>query len=441
MGVVDKKHRLGLLGCILAFVALSACGGSDRDRPYGRHAEREAVLSIGQVDLKPDEGGSLPAIQLPDVWANAFWPQMGGYPNHAMQHVALGAEIKTVWHRSIGRGATQRVPLLTQPIVIDGLVVTMDAEARIRAYALGNGELVWDQAAGLRRSDDAVLSGGIAYGGGYVYAATGYNELLALDLKTGDVVWRQALSGPVQSAPTVLDGRVYVITIDNRLVALDTKDGTQLWDYAVLDAGTGIVGGASPAANAKTVIAAFSSGEIAALRSENGALMWNDSLDALGRLGGVKAIADIRAVPVLDKGLLIAMNYSGQMIAIDMKRGERIWRRDIGGMNMPWVAGNMIFVVSADHQLIALSRQTGRVYWTKQLPRAYEGDNAPWYGPILAGGRLLTVSAYGRVLEIDPRTADVLNTWKVGSAVSAAPVVADGYFVILTDEGRVHVYR
>ena len=55
--------------------------------------ERISVLQL-QKDLVPSPELSSKAIVLPDTWVNQFWPQAGGYPNHAMGHLALPAKLK-----------------------------------------------------------------------------------------------------------------------------------------------------------------------------------------------------------------------------------------------------------------------------------------------------------------------------------------------------------
>lgn len=422
-------------------LVLGACG-SDKAIPL--QGERLSVLEL-QEDLVADSADVLPPMALPEAWKNEFWPQAAGYPNHSMQHLALGAHLKPAWKKKIGVGGSKDIPLMAQPIVVNGMVIVLDAASFVRAFNVEDGNLVWEQGAGFKEKDDTVITGGLAYGDQKIFLTNGYNELYAMDYKTGELLWKKTLPGPSQIAPTVLDGRVYVLTIDNSLQAFSTHDGSPVWEYSAVSEGTGVIGGASPAANREVVIAAFSSGEIAALRVENGATAWTESLDTVGRFGGLGSIADIKAAPVLDKGLLIAMNYSGRMAAIDLRSGRRIWQRDIGGENVPWVAGDTIFAVTSENNLVALNRKTGLIYWIKQL-QAYrdpddKDDPVQWQGPILAGGRLLLVSSYGRVIEVSPEDGELLTAWETGRDISVPPTLAGGRLYLISDNGLLNVYQ
>src|SRR5690606_813248 len=153
-------------------------------------------------------------------------------------------------------------------------------------------------------------------------------------------IWRKTLPAPSRAAPTIMDHRLFLVTIDNRLMTFSIEDGTLLWEFAGLSETAGLVGAASPAANREIVIPAFSSGELFALRVENGSVAWADNLSSSRRIGNLAALADIRGLPVMDKGIIFAISYGGRLVAIDERTGTRIWQREIGGSETPWVAGN-----------------------------------------------------------------------------------------------------
>ena len=94
------------------------------------------------------------------------------------------------------------------------------------------------------------------------------------------------------------------------------------------------------------VVPALSSGDILALRIENGALAWSDNLARSTRLGGLIGLSDIRALPILDQNMVIAISYGGKMAAIDKRTGNRLWQKNISGVETPWVAGDIVYVPS-----------------------------------------------------------------------------------------------
>lgn len=404
--------------------------------------ERISVLSL-EKELEPEN----PALEAqgfvaPEPWRNEFWPQAGGYPNHAMQNLALNeGELKQVWKADIGQGASKSLPMTAQPIVVDGKIFTLDTDSHLRAFSTGDGKPLWESGVRPEGEDDPVIGGGIAYSSGTLYVTTGYNEVLAVAPEDGKTVWRVSIPAPARAAPAVMDSRVFVATLDNRLLALDAANGGLLWDYTGIGEAAGLVGAASPAANKEIVIPAFSSGEVLALRVENGAVAWSDNLSVVRRSDNLAGLSDISGLPVIDKGVVFAISYGGRLVAIDERTGSRVWQRDISGSETPWIAGNHLFIVSANNKLVALGRDTGAIRWIARLDSDEKNSPSFWTGPLYAGGRLFLIASDGRVVEAAPETGKLVRTWRAGDSVSVPPLVADGTLYILADDGTLSAWK
>ena len=64
--------------------------------------ERISVLRLNRT-LVPDPALSDLRVRLPEPYANAEWPQPGGYSTHAMQHLAVSDSLNRVWSASVGQ--------------------------------------------------------------------------------------------------------------------------------------------------------------------------------------------------------------------------------------------------------------------------------------------------------------------------------------------------
>jgi len=434
-------------GCLCVLVAgLSGCGTFSSDEELILQGERVSVLDL-QTELEPEDTSLIKeGPVLPKPWKNEFWPQAGGYPSHSMQHVAFTPEQpQKIWNTDIGEGASVRFPLTSAPIVVAGTIYTLDANHTVSAFDADTGERRWRSDIRHLDEEDRVIGGGISYSRGVLYASNGYNELLGLNPLSGKILWRKTLPAPARAAPTIMDGRIFVMTLDNRILAYDAEDQQSLWEFVGVSEAAGLVGAASPAVNREIVIPAFSSGELFALRVQNGAVAWAESLASVRPASGMASIADIRGLPVIDKGIVIAISFSGRIVAIDARSGARVWSREIGGTETPWVSGNMVYVMSSDNALVALSRDKGIIRWVKQLPR-YEKEESKkglilWKGPLMAGGRLILASSHGYAIEIDPETSDVIREWETGQDVSTMPIIADGVLYLLAENGTLTAYK
>lgn len=433
-----------LLMPLMALLLLAACTEKDQAPLEG---ERISVLEL-QKTLEP-ENPELQAEGLitPAIWRNEFWPQSGGYPNHSMQNLDLSTEpLKKIWSADIGEGSVIERPLTAQPVVADGRIFTLDTDLMLSAFDITSGKSLWRVSMMAKGEEDPVISGGVAFGGGLLYVTNGYNELIAVTPADGKIAWRRTIPAPSRAAPTVLNDRVFITTLDNRLLALNAADGAPLWDYTGLSESAGLIGAASPAASRDIVVPVFSSGEITALRVENGSVAWTDNLANVRRTGGLAALSHIRALPVIDKGLVVAMSFGGRLVGLDEVTGTRVWQREIGGANTPWMAGNHLFVLSSQNELVALGREKGSIRWVTQLQRYEDPDDSAsdpinWAGPVLAGGRLILAGTDGRFVEINPETGKQLRASDMGDTVDISPVVAGGTLYLLSEDGVLSAYR
>jgi outer membrane protein assembly factor BamB len=134
------------------------------------------------------------------------------------------------------------------------------------------------------------------------------------------------------------------------------------------------------------------------------------------------------------------------MIAIDQRTGNRVWQKDIGSDKTPWIAGNTIYVVSTDNDLVALNRDTGGIRWVTPLQRVKDdkdptSDPVYWTGPVLAGNRVIVVSNRGRVMEVNPASGRPVRDWQSGYTVSLPLAVAGQTLYMLTDDGTLLAYK
>jgi outer membrane protein assembly factor BamB len=431
---------------LVAGVALAGCsdyfGTEKKDPPLP--GERVPVLSLDRA-IRPDPQIGNLDVRLPRPRANTEWPQAGGYPNHAMQHLAAGGDLKQKWRSGIGDGTDSELQLLGQPIVSRGLVFTIDVRATVRAFDAATGDRKWQRKLAPDEDDEGTLGGGLATDGERLYVTTGFAQVIALDPTDGKDVWRKTLPTPLRAPPSIYAGRVFAVTIANELFVLAADDGRNLWNHTGLTEVAGLMGGSPPAVDGELVVAPYSSGEVFALRVENGRVVWSDTLGALRRTDPVSALAHVRGVPVIDRDLVFVASHSGRTVAIDLRSGARVWEQPIGGTQGPWVAGDFVYVLGGNGELVCLSRRDGRVRWVHTLQR-FENEKSKkgpilWTGPALAGDRLIIANNKREVWSISPYNGEPLGKIRVSGPVLIPPTVADETVFLLTEDADLIALR
>ena len=388
--------KLAVLAAVAA-LALSGCGGirgphlpnfgggkKAEDAGKKLKGKRIAVLSLNDK-LEPNDALKGIGFQLPAAQPRTDWPQQGGDPNHAVEHVAAAPDLRIAWRRRIGRKVGFGDHVTSQPILADGRLYVMDGEAGVSALDPASGREIWRENLAPRKGPDReAYGGGLAYAEGQVFVSSGYRFVAALDAKTGAVKWRKDTANPVHGAPTVADGRVYTVDVEDQLLTYAAADGTEGWTYQALQEPARMLRASSPAVDGQTVVSPFASGELVALNAANGSELWSYVLSLTNRNNALSEIRDISGRPVIYRGDVLAGSHSGVFAAVDLRTGQPRWSLPIATTTSPWPAGDVVYITDQAGEVVCVSREAGQVYWIVELNAGLKAKKrALWSGPVL----------------------------------------------------------
>lgn len=460
---------------LLGVFTLSACasnpvsglfGGGDDDekaeKEDGEDAEEDderiSILALDE-QLKPDPRYIGVAVSIPTPYVNSSWSQPGGEADHTLHHLTATLDFDEIWKKDIGAASARRARLTSPPIVVADRVYVVDAETTVTAFNSETGDEIWetelapdlDQKFRLReilsgpKAQEIGFGGGVAFDQGRIFVTSGFGFVAALDAITGEEQWRVKTDAPVRTPPTAARGFVYLTTNTNEFIALNQETGEKEWSFQSFEEAARFLSSASPAAAGDLVVAPFSSGELVAFIADSGRAVWNETLVRRASLNALATLNDIAGSPVIDRGLVYVVSHGGRLSAIDIRTGQAIWDVTVASLQMPWVAGDFIFIVSIEGELAAISRNDGAIVWVTQLPR-FENEKKrkgriSWAGPVLAGGHLLLASSDKTMVKVSPETGEIVQTKKIDGAVFVSPIVAGEKVFILTEDGKLIAMR
>jgi outer membrane protein assembly factor BamB len=439
-----KTYRVTV--AVAALMALSGCGifkgGGGKKTPT--LGDRVSIL-VSENEVETDKTIADVQVLLPAPAVNDAWAQPGGNPAKSMGQLALGDQPKRAWQATID-GGSNRERLGAAPVVADNKLFVTDVTATIHAFAADTGAALWS--AGItegKLNRAARFGGGVSYDDGKLYATDGVGDVVAMNAADGAILWRAKPGAPLRGSPTVANGAVYVLTQDNQVFSLNQADGKVQWVQSGTLETQGVFGVAAPAVSQGTVVAGFSSGELSAYRYENGRILWQDALSRTSITTSVSSLSDIDAAPVIDGGRVYAVGQGGRMVALELSTGQRLWEQNFAGISTPWIAGEWLFVVTDDARLVCLSRSNGKARWIAQLKRFQnekKRSNAiTWFGPILAGNRLVLTNSRGEINFVSPTDGTVSSTIETKTPFSLPPIVANSTLYTLDQKGKVTAYR
>ncbi len=443
---VVRMVRPLAVGLLAAMLAVSGCGALKKSEKKSRTlGERISVLDY-EAQVKAEADLQNVEVVLPEQTVNASWVQPSGSASGVMGHLSLGENLAKVWSVSIGKGSDSTRKLNAKPVIDANRLFVMDTEARVTAFDATTGQRLWSQQIAMEgEGTQPAFGGGVSVMDGRVFASSGFGIVVAYDAGTGAQLWKATVPTPLRGAPAVEGGRLFVTSQDGQLTAFNAENGTILWQANATVEPTAVMGPGAPAVAMDTVVAGFPSGELFALRVENGRTVWQDQLSRTGRTTALGALSGIAASPVIDRGRVFAVSHGGRMVALELATGQRVWERDFAGVQMPWVAGDWVFAVTIDAELVAMTRGEGKIRWVAHLPR-YKNEKKKkgaieWAGPVLAGNRLFLLSSEAEMATVDPRTGQIIATTRMGKPAYLPPVVANRMLYILTDDGQLTAYR
>jgi len=444
---------------MIAALGASGCATVSRFNPFkGKETKEVATegdrISILSADQKLEPADALKGVDfsLPPAEPVAAWPLPGGTAEQSMGNIAGPAGLAIVWRKGIGQGSKNGEIITAPPVMAAGKVFTMDAQASVAAHDARTGALVWriNMRPTDNKRDREGFGGGVAYADGKIYMTSGFRLVAQIDATTGRVGWRTRTDQPIHGAPTVAGGRVMAVALDNTLLTFDAATGAPGWSYQALAESARIVAASSPAISGDTVVAAFGSGELVALRTANGNDLWNNALSRASRTSALSEIRDIAGRPVIYNGDVFAVSHSGVFAATDLRTGQARWSLPVVGITSPLPAGDVVYVVAVDGKLICASRESGQIYWIHDMNTGYVPKKAGglwgigshavprplWSNPILVNSRLILVSSTGEIEALNAKTGAVDRKVSLGAPALIGPIAAGDMIYVVTDNGQ-----
>ena len=462
--MTSRRNTL-LVACLIAALGASGCSTLGRLNPFDRDDGPQETAGEGQrISIVPADQRLEPAealkgvdFSLPTPHTVAAWPLPGGTPEQSVDHVDAAPGLQIAWRRNFGEGSERGRYVTAPPVAAGGKVFVMDAEGRVSAIDARTGAQIWRTATnpGDNKRDRLAFGGGLAYADGKLYVSSGWRQVLQMDANTGAIGWRTRTSEAIHGAPTVAGGRVLVVALDNTLLTFDAATGTPSWTYQALSEPARILSASSPAVQGDTVVAAFGSGELVALRAANGNDLWNEALSRASRTSALSEIRDIPGRPVIYQGDVFAVSHSGVFSAIDLRTGQARWNLPVVGITTPLPAGDVVYVVSKNGEVICVSRETGQIYWIRDLNEGFRGKKKGgffgiggqrmtrpvWSSPMLTNNKLIVAGQTGQLAVLNAKTGEVEQRISLGAPVLLSPIAMGDTIYLVTDKGALVALR
>jgi outer membrane protein assembly factor BamB len=214
-------------------------------------------------------------------------------------------------------------------------------------------------------------------------------------------------------------------------------NGAVLWQTSIqpgYDAKSTTSGGGL-AVSGGTVFATTGYGELIALDTASGGIIWRQRMDAA-----------VSGAPTVDGTAVYAIGRDGGASALNAATGRILWQvagtpstRGVLGAGTPAANGSAVYLPFASGQIEAVDTASGDTQWIgaiggKRLGRAYAGFGDISGDPVVADGVLYVGSSAGRTIALDAQTGN--RIWSAPEGAMNAPLVVGGSVFTVNDQSR-----
>lgn len=294
-----------------------------------------------------------------------------------------------------------------------------------------------------------------------LYFGSNDGALYKVNADDGQLLWRFATNAEVARRPVLSNGVVYAVNANDTVIALNAKTGAMLWAQHRQPAlGMEVAGYAGALVWRGLVYAAFSDGTVTAFDAVSGQERWAPvDLTALSEqsIEEQPTYLDVDTTPVGDmiddQPVVYVASYEGGVYALSADVGSRVWGNDAvrgaselllwqqpaytprdGGPEVP--ARKLLIVSTGTSGLWALDPSSGREVWRRALPDGGASRAVP-----IMGALMVSTTRQGLFLlsPLDGRIIDGIHT---GDGFSMPPAVHGRRAFILSNNSRllsVHV--
>lgn len=345
-----------------------------------------------------------------------------------------------VWQSKVGNGVAHYESGL-KPAIVGDKVYAASRNGIVVAKNLSNGRTLWSfdlrnegESSLLARftGETARIAGGVTFANGKLYLGTEDGEVFALNAANGELLWRAPVQGEVIASPAVGEGLVVIATTAGTLVALDADNGEQRWLFEDEQPPLTIRGVSEPVIEAGGVIYGSGTGRVGVLIAERGYQAWEEVIAVPQGSTDLSRLVDVDAKPIVIAGTIYTIAYNGELVAMELRSGRQIWKRDYASFRNMAVAGNILYLVDSTGGIYAVDRRNGSEVWGQQgLQRHF------LTGPTVYKEYLVVGDAKGNLHWLNRETGEFVARQSFDSSGFYREAVAtDDYLLVTSRNGE-----
>jgi outer membrane protein assembly factor BamB len=206
------------------------------------------------------------------------------------------------------------------------------------------------------------------------------------------------------------------------LVALRSDDGTRIWSQPI-----GAALAVPPVLALDRLCLALTDGRFLAIELASGATVWSRRIQ--GRMTGLLSLPE----------QLVFGTTENTVQSADVKSGRERWRWRVGGdvVGMPFADARRIYFVSRDNMVRAVDRKSGNLHWAASL------ESRPAGGPFMTAEAVMVPLVSTSIVAFNVVDGNTVGMVEAAGETAAQPYVrkmvrtSDARLITVSRDGQV----
>jgi len=343
----------------------------------------------------------------------------------------------------------------SSPAIEDGIVVFNTESCTIFACDLITGKMIWSYYLGDPLMSMPSIANGIVFTSypapypGDISQIRGDSTkiwpthvLIAIELKTGNILWQKWIDSDIMSAPVAKDDLLYVTTFSGALYKIKQRSGEIVEARAIRATSVPVFSG-----NNEVIVSkrsdlksdSVASESIAFMRGNNYKMTYRKTAEYLDQKVQTNSKLKTKAV-TMDAGNGFAAGApttSNWYAAADNVGYSNVSSLQAFQGSRGLYNNGRLFNTMGDE--IICTDDQGDVKWKYKLAGDMKAEGG-FMGtpPIYANGFIIVATFTGEVLTIEEKTGKLINKYAIKNPVRYQPVVDKGWIYVTTANGRLY---
>ena len=246
----------------------------------------------------------------------------------------------------------------------------------------------------------------------------------SINLETGELNWLKSNAYPFNSDIKFYKNKIFVVDYKNTLRCYNIDDGSEFWNLQTENSFTISDSKNSLIIIDKIVIFSNSIGDITAVDSETGLIIWQLPTQ---RSNIINETFNFKLSKLVSDGNSIFFsNNKNEFYSVDLKTGVVNWINNLNSNITPIITGNLIFTISNEGYLYVIEKSKGNIVRITDIFINYKSKKRKEIKPIgfvLGNKNLYLTNSDGKMIIADLSEGEVINIEKVSSNIISEPFI------------------